>query len=252
MSEGPFLGDGLSILIHGASKSGKSWLADTSPQPRLVLDAEGGNGTRWTPSKKVFWDPTREAPPTADGSWETCIVNVRDYASVQRAYEWLNSGQHPFRSVTIDSVSETQQRGVDALVGTDIMKTQDWGTLLRQMSKLVRDFRDLINHPTNPLSTVMFICMSKETGTGQFVPYVQGQLATILPYQVDVLGFLNRIPDPNVPGAFNRFLMIQPDAGYLSGERVGGRLGGYVHIPDNDQTVVKMLTTVFGEEGANT
>lgn len=251
MSEGPYLGNGLSILVHGASKSGKSWLADTSVPPRLVLDAEGGNGTRWTPSKKAFWDPTREAPPQADGSWETCIVNVRDYISVQRAYEWLNSGQHPFRSVTIDSVSETQQRGVDALVGTEIMKTQDWGTLLRQMSKLIRDFRDLINHPTNPLSTVLFIAMTRADAAGRHVPYVQGQLATVLPYQVDVLGYLNQVPDPNTPGAFNRFMMIQPDPGYLSGERVGGRLGGYVHIPDNDQTVTKMLAMVFGEEGDN-
>jgi AAA domain len=241
--------DGLSFLIHGPSKTGKSSLADTAPAPRLVLDAEGGNGSRWTPSKKTTWDPNRDNPPEVDGSWDTCIVNVRDYQTVQRAFDWLNSGAHPFKSVTIDSVSETQQRAIDALRGTDPMQTQDWGTLLRQMSKLIRDFRDLINHPTNPMSAVLFIAMTRQDGSGCHVPYVQGQLATVLPYQVDVLGYLTRVPDPNQPGVLHRYLMLQPDPGYLSGERVGGRLGGYVHVPDHQPTVTTMLSTVFGAEG---
>lgn len=239
--------EGLSFLVHGPSKTGKSWLADTSPSPRLVLDAEGGNGTRWTPSRKVFWDPLAGAPPEYDGRWDTCIVNVRSYPTVKRAYDWLNMGQHPFASATMDSVSETQQRCVDDLVGTDLMKTQDWGTLLREMSKTIRDFRDLTSHPTRPLSAVVFICMSREVN-GKQKPYVQGQLSTILPYQVDVLGYLDKIPDPNQPGVSNRFLMIQPGmAGrcYESGERVGGRLGAYLHVPDNDQTVQRMLDLVF-------
>jgi hypothetical protein len=248
------LNEGLSFLVHGPSKTGKSWLADTAPSPRLVLDAEGGNGTRWTPSEKVFWDPTANAPPEYDGHWETCIVNVRNYAVVQRAYQWLNSGQHPVASATMDSVSETQQRCIDGLVGSDPMKTQDWGTLLREMSKTIRDFRDLVQHPTRPLSAMVFICMSRTNQHGKQVPYVQGQLSTILPYQVDVLGYLDKIPDVNQPGVSNRFLMIQPDlAGrsYESGERVGGRLGAYLHVPDNDQTVQRMLDLVFQRQEEN-
>ena len=241
------MSEGLSFLIHGPSKMGKSWLADTAPAPRLVLDAEGGNGTRWTPSRKRIWDPTRESPPEVDGTWDTCIVNVRDFDTILRAYQWLNSGQHPFKSVTIDSVSETQQRGVDGLVGAEAMKTQDWGTLFRTVNKLVQDFRDLTSHPTNPLRAVVFIAMTKMDGAGKAVPYVQGQLAAVLPYHIDVVGYLNRLPDPNQPGVSHRFLMIRPDPGYLSGERVGGRLGEYVHVPDNDPTITKMLDMVFGQ-----
>lgn len=243
------MADGLSFLIHGDAKAGKSWLSDTGPAPRLVLDVEGGNAVRWTPSKKVTWEPLRADPPAHDGSWDTCVVDVRDYPTVQRVYDWLNSGQHPFRAVTIDSVSETQQRAIDAMRGTEIMQTQDWGTLLRQMSKLIRDFRDLANHPVNPLAAVIFITMTKADATGRKVPYVQGQLATVLPYQVDVLGYLTKIPDPANPAQLNRFLMLRPDPAYLSGERVGGRLGDYVYVPDHDQTVENMLRTVFGAEG---
>lgn len=238
--------NGFSLLVHGPSKTGKSWLSDTSPAPRLVLDAEGGNGTAWTPSKKIIWNPTTEKPPVADGTWETCIVHVRQFADVQRSYEWLNSGQHPFRSATIDSVSETQQRGVDDIAGTKQMMTQDWGELLRRMSKVIRDFRDLVNHPTNPLDVVIFIAMTRDVG-GVKVPYVQGQLATILPYQVDVVGYLQKVPNLEVPGQTNRFLMIQPDPQYLSGERVGGRLGPWLEVKDNDRTVETMLDMIFKE-----
>jgi hypothetical protein len=229
------------------SKTGKSWLSDTSPAPRLVLDAEGGNGTTWTPSRKVIWNPTTERPPEADGTWDTCIVHVRAFTDVQRAYEWLNSGQHPFRSCTIDSVSETQQRAVDEIAGVEQMRERDWGELLRKMNKLIRDFRDLVNHPTNPLDVMIFIAMTRDVN-GVKKPYVQGQLATILPYQVDVVGYLQRTPDFNVPGKLDRFLMFHPDPAYDCGERVGGRLGGWLQVNDNDRTVEQMLDLIFNKE----
>src|SRR6185312_9929269 len=98
----------VSWLIHGPSKGGKSTLADSQPRPHLHFDAEGGMGTRFTPSRKKLWDPTKQQPPEPDGTWDTCVVHVRDYQTVRFGYDWLNSGQHPFKSVTLDSVSEIQ------------------------------------------------------------------------------------------------------------------------------------------------
>src|SRR5688500_14859171 len=97
-----------SLMLHGAAKVGKTHLADSAPKPHLVLDAENGN--KWTSSKKVYWDPVDQAPPVPDGTWETCVVLVRSCDDLMRAVQWLQSGQHPFRSVTLDSVSEIQQR----------------------------------------------------------------------------------------------------------------------------------------------
>lgn len=238
--------NGFSQLIHGKPKTGKSWLSDTSPAPRLVLDAEGGNGTTWTPSRKRVWNPTSERPPEVDGTWDTCIVHVRAFGDVQKSYEWLNSGQHPFVSCTMDSVSETQQRCVDDIAGVEQMRERDWGELLRRMNKTIREFRDLVNHPTNPLRVMTFIAMTRDLG-GVQVPYVQGQLATILPYQVDVLGYLTKIPNMEQPGRQDRFLMIQSDPSYLSGERVGGRLGPWLEVRDNDRTIEQMLDMIFKE-----
>lgn len=218
---------GISVITYGPSKSGKSTLGDTTPGPRLVLDAE--MGSRFTPSKKVEWDPVRYAPPEPDGSWDTAIVPVHSYTTVLKAYEWLNSGKHPFRSVVMDSISEVQQRLADSLVGTNPLQLQDWGTMLRQASDLVRKFRDLTTHPVKPLAAVLFIAMAHQRNDGTWHPHVQGQLKTTLPYYVDLLTHLQAVTLED--GSVVRRLIIGPTPGYETGERVGGRLGHFIDNP---------------------
>lgn len=228
--------DGISAIVYGPSKSGKSTLGDTTPYPRLVLDAE--MGSRFTPSKKIKWDPTKEKPPEPDGTWETALVPVHSYTSVLKAYEWLNSGKHPFRSVVMDSISEVQQRMVDSIVGTNPMQLQDWGTLLRQASDLVRKFRDLTTNPVKPLDCVLFIAMAHQRQDATWFPHVQGQLKTVLPYYVDVLGYLAPVPTED-QGVVRR-LLIGPTPGYETGERVGGRLGHFIDNP----SITDMLSKI--------
>ena len=55
---------GINAVIWGPSKQGKSYLGDTTPAPRVVFDAE--MGSRFTPSRKIVWDPIKEAPPEHD------------------------------------------------------------------------------------------------------------------------------------------------------------------------------------------
>lgn len=230
---------GLNMIIFGHSKHGKSFLGDTTPAPRVVLDAEGGS--LFTPSRKTEWNPTTSAPPQPDGTWDTAIVRVRTYRDVQKAFEWLNSGRHPFKSVVIDSISEVQQRCVDDIAGTNQMQTQDWGQLLRVVSALVRQFRDLTGHPTNPLDAVVFIAMAKQDKDGTWYPYVQGSLATTLPYYVDACTFLSIITADD--GTKFRRLFCAPFTGYATGERLGGRIPSYVDQPDISQ----MLAAIRGE-----
>lgn len=230
---------GLNMIVYGRSKQGKSWLGDTTPAPRLVLDAE--MGSRFTPSRKVIWDPITQAPPEADGSWDTAIVPVHKYLAVSKAYEWLNSGKHPFRSVVLDSLSEIQQRCLDDLVGIKQATTQDWGALLRTVSELVRKFRDLTTNPLKALDAIVFIAMAKETDSG-WRPHVQGSLATTLPYYTDLCGYLQVVPTEDGISQVRR-LFIGPTPGYETGERVGGRLGAYL----DDPNVETMLAMVRGD-----
>jgi hypothetical protein len=241
------LSKSLSVLVYGASKCGKSTFGATGPYPRLMLDVEAG--ARFLPIQAVTWDPMRDHPPVADGTWDTCVVPVRDYDAVLKVYSWLQSGQHQFKSLTIDSISELQVKCIDNLVGADQMKMQDWGTLLRHMSGLLRDIRDLTMHPTNPLEAVVLTSMARTGQDGRFHPYLQGQVATIAPYLFDVIGFIRmeefQHPDPTQGTYKVRRMYVESTNFAEAGERVQGRLGTVVEQADMDVTI--MINKIYGE-----
>lgn len=230
---------GINIIIFGHAKRGKSWLGDTTPAPRVVLDSEGGS--RFTPSRKRIWDPVSQRPPVADGTWDTAIVVVRSYRDVLKAFEWLNSGQHPFHSVVLDSISEIQQRAVDDIAGTNQMAQQDWGKLLRTVSDLVRKFRDLVTHATNPLDAVVFIAMAKQVD-GTWRPHMQGGLATTFPYYVDACCFLDVVHAED--GTPVRRLFCGTFPGFETGERLGGRIPTYVDSPNLSELLARVRGSV--------
>lgn len=227
------MSDALTVVVHGESGVGKSYFADTAPAPRLILDVEGG--TRFTPSDKVEWD-VRNTPPDIT---DTAVVTIRDLAVLQQAFQWLNSGQHPFRSVVIDSLTEAQKRAVDQIAGTAQMKTQDWGSLLRKMEQMVRAFRDLTMHPVRPLECVVFVCGSRTDDNGVTRPHLQGQMGTTLPYYVDVVAYLSVVFDES--GEFRNQAAFRPVDGLVAKDRTG-RLGASM----TDPTIPAMFAAVYG------
>lgn len=211
--------DSVSLMLYGPSKVGKSTLAATAPKPLLHLDAEGGLGTKWLKAKKIEWNPINEPPPEADGSWEICVVHVRNYQVVQAVYDYLNDKPHPFRTLVLDSISEIQQRCIDHYVGRAAIKIQDWGTLLRELSDLVRKLRDLGSHPVTPLECLVIIAMTRSVDSVQ-VPLIQGQLADRMPYWLDICAFLSEQQNETT-GAMDRYLLVGTHPLYKTGERVG-------------------------------
>lgn len=178
----------LSILVHGESGAGKSSFSITAPFPQLFLDVEAGS--RFLKTKKVKWNPKDgSAPPVYDGTWETCVVRVDDFEAALKAYEWLKSGQHPFKSVILDSISELQAKAQEAVNGRAQMQTQHWGTLLSKIAFFCRDLRDLTAQEVNPLEAVVVTAMSA-TKDGVVKPYLQGGVANQVPYWFDVSAYL--------------------------------------------------------------
>lgn len=236
----------LTMLVYGEAGVGKSSFAATAPYPRLMLDVEGGH--RFLPLNIKYWDPKREAPPAADGTWDTCVVVVREYTDVLQAYEYLKVGNHQFKSLIIDSISELQVKCQDNLVGTEAMKMQDWGVLLRHMGALLRDLRDLTMHPTAPLEAIILTAMAKQDKDGVWRPYLQGQLAVMAPYFYDILGALVmeeiRPLDPSQEMYTVRKLLLERNSRYEAKERVQGRLGKAVE--QQDLGVERMLDMVYG------
>lgn len=238
----------LTIMVYGESKVGKSTFAVTAPYPRLMLDVEGGH--RFLPINVKYWDPIREEPPVADGTWDTVVVQVRDYDVVMKTFQWLQSGKHQFKSLIIDSISELQVKCMDNIAGTEQMKMQQWGELLRHMGALLRDLRDLTMHPTQPLEAVVLTAMARKGQDGVYRPYLQGQLAIQAPYFYDILGAITveqvPNPDPMQPPYKVRRMYVERTPEYEAGERVQGRLGKVVE--QGDLGVERMLDMVFGEK----
>lgn len=236
----------LTVMVYGESKVGKSTFAVTAPYPRLMLDVEGGH--RFLPIQVKYWDPLREEPPVADGTWDTCVVTVRDYDTVLKVYQWLQTGKHQFTSLIIDSISELQVKCVDSIAGNEQMKMQQWGELLRHMGGLLRDLRDLTMHPTKPLEAVVLTAMSRVTQDGKHRPYLQGQLAIQAPYFYDILGALTvekvPNPDPLQPPYSVRQMYVERTNEYEAGERVQGRLGSVVE--QSNLSIEVMLDMIFG------
>jgi hypothetical protein len=238
----------LTLMVYGESKVGKSTFAVTAPYPRLLLDVEGGH--RFLPINVKYWDPIREEPPVADGTWDTVVVIVRDYDVVMKTFQWLQSGKHQFKSLIIDSISELQVKCMDNIAGTEQMKMQQWGELLRHMGALLRDLRDLTMHATQPLEAVVLTAMARKGQDGVYRPYLQGQLAIQAPYFYDVLGAITveqvPNPDPLQPPYKVRRMYVERTPEYEAGERVQGRLGKIVE--QGDLGVERMLDMVFGEK----
>ena len=244
--------ENICMLVHGEGGVGKSWLGQTTPSPRLVLDAEGGSRSpkRMRPDgtverqRVVLWNPTTEPPPQDDGTWDTCRVSVLDFNTVLKAYEWLNAGSHQFKSVVLDSLTEIQKRCKDAISGVDTPSERDWGLLLIRMEHLIRQIRDLVSHPTNPLDAVLVLALSVEKN-GKRRPAVQGALGVSLPGYVDVEGYM--YVQVTEGGEEVRQLLISPREGYEAKDRthtLSVEYGAAIASPDVEQ----MLALLNREE----
>lgn len=234
----------ISFLVHGAARAGKTTFAVTGPYPRLVLDVE--RGSRFIKNVKTYWDPLSEAPPVADGTWDTCVVRVDNFDVVLKAYEWLKSGQHQFRTVVLDSVSELQDKCKEQIVGRNKMQTQDWGTMLQRMGFFCRDLRDLAEAPGQPIEAVVVIAMTRLID-GVYKPYLQGQLATQIPYWYDVTSYLytDQVADGNGELQEVRKLLVGKHPAYETGSRVPD-LPVVVDEPD----IENILNEIFGHPEA--
>jgi len=231
----------LSMLVHGGARVGKTTLAYTAPYPRLVLDAE--KGSRFVKANKKKWDPLTEAPPVADGSWDTVVVKVTSFDVVLKTYEWLRSGQHQFRSVIVDSISELQVQAQEQIVGRNKMQTQDWGTLLQRLGAFCRDLRDLPEHDNQPIEAVIVIAMSR-LQDGVVKPFLQGSIAQQIPYWYDITGYLYVEPvmDPSTQQWVEvRRLLTHKTNDYEAGSRVPD-----LPVVLDNPNIEQIIDSVFG------
>lgn len=224
--------DRLSGLVHGGAKVGKSTVTATVPKPAIVLDAEGS--WRFTSGRKIYWDPVNQPPPVYDGTWEICVVHTRQWNTVETVLAYAQTGQLPFVSYVLDSITVLQKRlkkELDDLRGADGYKF--WAALLDRMDDTIVGFRDLTLIHELPVRCVMFVA---ETilKDGKWRPSMQGAISNSLPYTVDVCGYLYQYKENDPMGALvrdERHLWIGLHDQFVSGSRVIERLGQSVLVP---------------------
>lgn len=241
-------------LIHGEPGAGKSWLGQTTPAPRLVLDAEGGSRSpkrvidgKVQRIKQVTWDPHSENPP-APSDWEVCRVVVKNFDTLQRVYDWLITGKTCFRSVVVDSLTEAQKRCKDALKAQfeeEVMNERMWGMLLDRMEKLIRDYRDLVFDDTNGVDVVLILALTREVNY-KWVPAVQGALGVSLPGYVDTVGFLAAAQSAET-GEDEWLLLIKPHPQYAAKDRTHTLSAHYGHVITNPD-IGAMLDVINQED----
>lgn len=243
---------GISILLYGDSGTGKTPIGATTPAPRLILDQDSG-GTRFIRPRPVVWDPIREYTPEP-GDWETCIVHCTSWQTTTSAIDVLWSGEHPFKSVTLDSLTYAQDRLKEELISREgklRMTEQLWGDALLEMQDHVRKLVDCTVHPTNPLQAVVITALATVNKRNRTSPAVQGGLLEKLPAMVDLAGYL--IVDDEATGKEARRMVIEPSTNYTAKDRTtelpnGGVTGLFGPVLSGPIDVAAILEALYSEE----
>lgn len=208
----------LSAVVHADSKVGKTWFSATMPGPRLYLDIE--SRAKFAPlGRRVTWEPQHPVPADVDEDTTVmCKINeINGVTALDTVYQWLAAGQHPFKSLIFDSITELQKRYMDVIAGANAMQTQHWGELLRKVETSVRRMRDLADTTHIPPINVLFICGSDDR-SGIWRPMLQGALARTLPYHVDLFAYMATCVDPTDPAVLTRQLHLQPTGNFAAGD----------------------------------
>lgn len=180
------------ILLGGMYGAGKTTLASTMPGPRIYVDAEGG---AYDLDNVVLYedylaDPDQVTPQS------NVICPVSDYKSYRKVMDHILSGNHPFETAVLDSISSIQYKAKRAIVGEmdvdDHRKaTYDmWDALLVVMTNDI----ELLNNMKLPgakkrMNTVLIAPFNVEETPHR--PIMQGGIRKTLPMLPDLQAFLH-------------------------------------------------------------
>jgi hypothetical protein len=175
----------LNCLFYGVSGVGKTVLAGSASDvpemhPVLFIDVEGG-----TLSLKGTY-------PEVDS------VRVQNWADMQKVYDALYRGQHDYKTVVLDSLTEIQKFSMYNIMrdlvrerpdrDPDLPGMQEWGKNAEQIRRLVRAFRDL---PVHTIFTAL-VALDKDPKTNlvQARPGLTGKLSQEVAGFVDIVTYL--------------------------------------------------------------
>lgn len=206
---------GLKILVHGPAGAGKTRLCATTGdlEHTLIISAEGGL--------------------LSIQSFEIDVVQVGSVGDVYEAYEFLRKGDHKYRWICLDSISELAEV---VLMGEKLRHRDGrraYGEMADTVFDLLRGFRNL------PYNVVMTAKQAREEDEGRllYVPLLPGrQLTQSIAYLFDEV-FALRV-EPNGEGQPVRLLQTGKSRNYEAKDRSG--LLALYETPDLAQIYAKI------------
>jgi hypothetical protein len=236
----------LKLLVYGQPGVGKTSLLATAnlhplTAPILIINVEGGMLSVSDASVLGL----KEAPDVTD---------LRSFDDLERIFWFLAKGDHPYKSVGLDSLSELQMVNLDSVVSQMVGKAgrsgskrdnlddvwlEDYGTSTQQLRRVVRQFRDLPMH-------VFAVCaeatsQDKDKNESAHPALTPKLRSSVLAY-MDVVGyqFIKTEGDKTT-----RCLLTQPYDKWVSKDRSPGqRLGQVVDEP----SIPKIMDLILGKK----
>lgn len=178
-------------LVYGPSGAGKTSFWGSAPKP-IFASAEGGL--------------------LSIASIKPAYVDIRSTKDLTELYEYLKNKEHPYETVIIDSITEINEiikAGIEKKNGRG-MQLQDWGFLEKEISDILRKFRDLNMH-------VLFLALEKYEKDGDKIekiyPLLNGKAQTGIAGFMDIVGYIM------VDGSGNRKIITKSNSRTLSKAR---------------------------------
>lgn len=192
-------------LIHGPQGSGKTTLASTIAElgPCLFLDLVGEKGTR--AFRGAPWEPNIK------------VARPKSITALDDTYWWLAAGNHPYRSVVIDSLTATQKMSMRFMLGHSETAVREirqgvapadqrtWGQTLDIMTDTATFWYGLAdgNRP-NPIHVVMTaqtkLTEDEDTGKTWRIPDVQKGAISITLASPDYIVYTDMEDNPDAVG----------------------------------------------------
>lgn len=207
--------NGVKLLVYGQAGAGKTSLIKTLPNP-VVLSAEGG----------LLSIADADLP----------FIEITDMASLQEAYEWLNSEEGlQFNSVALDSISEIAEVVLNHEKKINKDPRAAYGNMQEQMGDIIRSFRDLVGR--NVLFTAKLEKTTDEMGRILYAPSMPGnKTGQSLPYFFDEVLALR--VEKDAEGITQRALMCDSDGLWQAKDR-SGKLSAW-EMPDLGEIIAKI------------